>query len=143
MFTLTSLTSCSSAIRSSTGATAWHGPHHSAQKSTRTLPSLPVTSCSNVASVASVAMGSFLGVAECPTRGGERLFPSLQSKTVFSPLPSVPDNNALELEILELWERERTFERVRDRNRGGPKFSFMDGPITANNPAGVHHGHGR
>ncbi|MEN3343142.1 MAG: isoleucyl-tRNA synthetase, partial [Actinomycetota bacterium] len=47
------------------------------------------------------------------------------------------------LEILELWEREGTFERLRERNRGGPKFGFMDGPITANNPAGVHHGHGR
>ena len=45
--------------------------------------------------------------------------------------------------MLEVWEREQTFERLRERNRGGPKFRFMDGPITANNPAGVHHGHGR
>ena len=62
---------------------------------------------------------------------------------VFQPLPTVPDHPALEQEILELWEREETFEQVRERNRGGPKFSFMDGPMTANNPAGVHHGHGR
>jgi isoleucyl-tRNA synthetase len=62
---------------------------------------------------------------------------------VFEKLPPVPDHPALEREILALWERERTFERVRDRNRGGPRFSFMDGPITANGPAGVHHGHGR
>jgi isoleucyl-tRNA synthetase len=62
---------------------------------------------------------------------------------MFSPLPDKPDHPALELEILDLWEREGTFERLRERNRGGPKFSFMDGPITANNPAGVHHGHGR
>src|SRR5438046_9725191 len=61
----------------------------------------------------------------------------------FKPLPDKPDHSALEREVLDLWERERTFERVRDRNRGGPTFSFMDGPITANNPAGVHHGHGR
>jgi isoleucyl-tRNA synthetase len=59
------------------------------------------------------------------------------------PLPPVPDHPALEREILDLWEREGTFFKLRDRNRGGPKFGFMDGPITANNPAGVHHGHGR
>src|SRR5436190_2873278 len=61
----------------------------------------------------------------------------------FQPLPTVPDHTALEEEVLELWERDVTFERVRERNRGGPKFRFMDGPITANNPAGIHHGHGR
>ena len=29
------------------------------------------------------------------------------------------------------------------QNRGGPRFSFLDGPITANNPMGVHHAWGR
>src|SRR6266498_1090738 len=62
---------------------------------------------------------------------------------VFQPLPTLPDHPALEQEILERWEAEGTFERLREQNRGGPIFSFMDGPITANNPAGVHHGHGR
>ncbi len=33
----------------------WHGPHHSAQKSTITGFSLPSTSVSNVVSVASIA----------------------------------------------------------------------------------------
>jgi isoleucyl-tRNA synthetase len=61
----------------------------------------------------------------------------------FTPLPPVPDHPALEREILELWEREGTFSRLREQNSGGPRFGFMDGPITANNPAGVHHGHGR
>jgi isoleucyl-tRNA synthetase len=45
--------------------------------------------------------------------------------------------------MLARWDEEGTFERLREKNRGGPTFSFMDGPITANNPAGVHHGHGR
>jgi isoleucyl-tRNA synthetase len=62
---------------------------------------------------------------------------------MFAPLPDKPDHPGLELEILALWKREGTFERLRERNRGGPKFRFMDGPITANNAAGVHHGHGR
>ena len=51
---------------------------------------------------------------------------------MFRPLPDKPDHPALELEILELWEREGTFERLREQNRGGPKSSFVDGPVTAN-----------
>ena len=51
---------------------------------------------------------------------------------MFAPLPDKPDHPALELEILDLWERESTFERLRELNRGGPKFSFVDGPMTAN-----------
>jgi isoleucyl-tRNA synthetase len=62
---------------------------------------------------------------------------------VFTPLPAVPDHPALEREVLELWERERTFERLRELNADGPRFSFIDGPITANNPMGVHHAWGR
>ena len=45
--------------------------------------------------------------------------------------------------MLEWWDRERMFDQVRERNRGGPRFSFIDGPITANNPMGVHHAWGR
>ena len=62
---------------------------------------------------------------------------------IFHPLPDKPDHPALERELLARWESEGTFEKLRAQNRGGPTFSFMDGPITANNPAGVHHGHGR
>jgi isoleucyl-tRNA synthetase len=62
---------------------------------------------------------------------------------IFQPLPDKPDHPGLEREMLERWEGEGTFEKLREQNRGGPTFSFMDGPITANNPAGVHHGHGR
>jgi len=62
---------------------------------------------------------------------------------VFEPLPQVPDHPALEREILEWWESRGVFEKLREKNRGGPKWSFFDGPITANNPMGVHHGWGR
>jgi isoleucyl-tRNA synthetase len=61
----------------------------------------------------------------------------------FQSLPAVPDHPALEREILAWWDEERIFERLREQNRGGPKFSFIDGPITANNPMGVHHAWGR
>ncbi|MDX6437711.1 MAG: isoleucyl-tRNA synthetase [Gaiellaceae bacterium] len=62
---------------------------------------------------------------------------------MFAALPDKPDHPALELEILDLWEREATFERLRDLNRRGPRFSFIDGPITANGSMGVHHAWGR
>ena len=64
---------------------------------------------------------------------------------VFTPLPNVPDHPALEREQLELWERERTFQRLRDQLAGGPKWSFIDGPKTANltSGMGVHHLWGR
>jgi isoleucyl-tRNA synthetase len=62
---------------------------------------------------------------------------------MFTPLPDKPDHPALELEILDLWERDRTFEQLRERNRGGPKWSFIDGPVTANKSLAVHTAWGR
>ena len=35
------------------------------------------------------------------------------------------------------------FARLRAQNADGPRWSFLDGPITANNPMGVHHAWGR
>ena len=62
---------------------------------------------------------------------------------MFTPLPSEPDSNALELEILDRWEREGTFEQLRAQNRGDPKWSFIDGPVTANKTLAVHTAWGR
>jgi isoleucyl-tRNA synthetase len=62
---------------------------------------------------------------------------------MFTPLPDKPDHPALELEILDLWERDQTFEQLRERNRGGPKWSFTDGPVTANKSLAVHTAWGR
>ncbi|MDX6472727.1 MAG: isoleucyl-tRNA synthetase [Gaiellaceae bacterium] len=62
---------------------------------------------------------------------------------VFQPLPTVPDHAGLEEEVLAWWEAQDIFAKLRERNRGGPTFSFFDGPVTANKPLGVHHGWGR
>jgi isoleucyl-tRNA synthetase len=64
---------------------------------------------------------------------------------VFKPLPQYPDHPALEEEVLEWWEQERVFDRLREQNRGGPHWSFIDGPKTANTTdgLGVHHLWGR
>jgi isoleucyl-tRNA synthetase len=61
----------------------------------------------------------------------------------FEPLTQYPDHLALEEEVLAWWDDEAIFDQLRQRNSGGPTFSFMDGPITANNPMGAHHCWGR
>ena len=50
----------------------------------------------------------------------------------------------LEKEILEKWEKEKIVDKYLHKNDfSKKKFSFLDGPITANNPMGVHHAWGR
>jgi len=49
----------------------------------------------------------------------------------------------LEHEILDFWKENNAFEKLRALRKGQPPWSFIDGPITANNPMGVHHGWGR
>lgn len=48
-----------------------------------------------------------------------------------------------ERQIIEFWRESRAFEKMRALHKGEEKWSFIDGPITANNPMGVHHGWGR
>ena len=45
--------------------------------------------------------------------------------------------------MLHFWQERRIFDKLRRKNAGAPKWSFLDGPITANNPMGVHHAWGR
>ena len=49
----------------------------------------------------------------------------------------------IEKKILEFWKREQIFEKLRKKIKGKKPWSFLDGPITANNPMGVHHAWGR
>ena len=62
---------------------------------------------------------------------------------MFRPVSSKPDLVAQENEILALWRDRQTFSRLRAQNAGKERWSFLDGPITANNPMGVHHAWGR
>src|ERR1700688_61835 len=62
---------------------------------------------------------------------------------MYQPVPKVPDFPTLEREMLRFWEKNRTFDKLRAQNANGPRWSFIDGPITANNPMGVHHAWGR
>jgi len=62
---------------------------------------------------------------------------------MFKPVPSSIDFIAQEHEVLKFWEASGAFEKLRALRAGGPRWSFVDGPITANNPMGVHHGWGR
>jgi isoleucyl-tRNA synthetase len=62
---------------------------------------------------------------------------------VFKPVPNSIDFVEAEHQILRFWEERRAFDKLRQLRREGPRWSFIDGPITANNPMGVHHGWGR
>jgi isoleucyl-tRNA synthetase len=57
---------------------------------------------------------------------------------------SKADFPALEREILAWWTAQGIVEKYLHRNeRSARRWSFLDGPITANNPMGVHHAWGR
>ncbi|KKS98556.1 MAG: isoleucyl-tRNA synthetase, isoleucyl-tRNA synthetase [Candidatus Gottesmanbacteria bacterium GW2011_GWA2_43_14] len=50
----------------------------------------------------------------------------------------------MEKKILEEWQKKGIVEKYLEKNKSSKKrFSFLDGPITANNPMGVHHAWGR
>ena len=49
----------------------------------------------------------------------------------------------MEHDILKFWEENDCFNKRRQKLAGKPLFRFIDGPITANNPMGIHHAWGR
>src|SRR3972149_7858484 len=68
----------------------------------------------------------------------------MAKKTFFNEVDPKPDFPKLEKDLLEKWNKEKTVERYLHKNENSEKyFSFLDGPITANNPMGVHHAWGR
>lgn len=62
----------------------------------------------------------------------------------FKDVPTNVDFPAQEREVLQWWQENKSFEKLYAMQKGRPqKWSFIDGPITANNPMGVHHAWGR
>ncbi|MFN8051402.1 MAG: isoleucine--tRNA ligase [Acidimicrobiales bacterium] len=62
---------------------------------------------------------------------------------MFDALPAKPSHSDIEPRILDFWATEGTFEAVRAKNADGPRFSFVDGPVTANKSLAVHTAWGR
>ena len=52
-------------------------------------------------------------------------------------------NKNYEEEILDYWSKNNIFSQLQQKNKGHKPWSFIDGPVTANNPLGVHHAWGR
>lgn len=63
---------------------------------------------------------------------------------MFKPVSPKVDFPELEKKLLAHWYQDGIVDAYLRRNDSATKrFSFLDGPITANNPMGVHHGWGR
>lgn len=63
-----------------------------------------------------------------------------KSKKQFRPVDPRVDFPKLEKEILSRWYKKGAVDEYLAKNKYAKKtFSFLDGPITANNPMGVHH----
>lgn len=63
----------------------------------------------------------------------------------FKPVPRELNFPEIEHSILEFWDKNKIFDlyKNKNKNKNRKKWSFQDGPITANNPMGVHHAWGR
>jgi len=65
-------------------------------------------------------------------------------KPYFESVDQQVDFPELERKLLAVWNKKGIVKKYLSRNKKSKKyFSFMDGPITANNPMGVHHAWGR
>lgn len=63
---------------------------------------------------------------------------------MFKPVNPAINFPEMERKILDYWYKNGIVEKYLVKNQKSTKrFSFLDGPITANNPMGVHHGWGR
>ena len=63
---------------------------------------------------------------------------------MFKPVPTRIDYVQLEHDVQRWWDEHAIPKRYLQRNEDAEKrWSFIDGPITANNPMGVHHAWGR
>ena len=57
---------------------------------------------------------------------------------------AVPNFIEMEHDTLAFWKEHKCFDKLVEKNKNSKtRFRFLDGPMTANNPAGVHHIWGR
>ncbi|MDD3532149.1 MAG: isoleucine--tRNA ligase [Candidatus Shapirobacteria bacterium] len=69
---------------------------------------------------------------------------SQRTNPPLKPVLAKPDFIKNEHKWLEYWQKNSVIDRYLHKNDSAQKrFSFFDGPITANNPMGVHHAWGR
>lgn len=61
----------------------------------------------------------------------------------FNDVPTKVDFPDHERKLLDFWKESQAFQKLVELHKDDPSWSFIDGPITANNPMGVHHGWGR
>ncbi|MBN1145820.1 MAG: isoleucine--tRNA ligase [Anaerolineales bacterium] len=61
----------------------------------------------------------------------------------FKDVPNKVDFPAQERELLKFWQQTGAFQNLYELRKDAPHWSFIDGPITANNPMGAHHAWGR
>lgn len=59
--------------------------------------------------------------------------------TEYRPVPPQVDLPAMEREILDLWDARNTFDKTLQATKGGPAWTFYEGPPTANGTPGTHH----
>ena len=60
-------------------------------------------------------------------------------KPGFQPLPTAIDLPALEREVLDWWAAEEIFAESLRQSADGPRWTFYEGPMTANGLPGSHH----
>ncbi|ACO46072.1 isoleucine--tRNA ligase [Deinococcus deserti] len=58
---------------------------------------------------------------------------------MFGTVPTNPSFPELELQTLRWWQERRIFERSLEQTADGPRFTFYEGPPTANGMPGIHH----
>ncbi|HWV24148.1 MAG TPA: isoleucine--tRNA ligase [Thermomicrobiales bacterium] len=69
---------------------------------------------------------------------------STKTRKTFRDVPTKVDFPKMENDLIDWWNEEQVVQQYLDRNNDSEtRFSFIDGPITANNPMGVHHSWGR
>ncbi len=65
-------------------------------------------------------------------------------KKMFKAVDPRQDFIKMEHKILRFWSKNKIFKKFQCKNKNSKRsWSFLDGPITANNPMGVHHAWGR